>query len=260
MKNLEQWIWLSKLEKINAKEKVNLLEKYNINQLWNIDKLAASEILDKKEKIDELIDNNIKKSLEQHIEFINKNNIKVLTITDKLYPENLKNIYDPPVVLYVKGNIEALNIFSFAVVGARNATDFGKKIAQEFSYMLAKKNINIVSGLARGIDSNSHIGALKARGITTAIMGTGFDVIYPRENSILFDKIIQNNGVILTEYLDGSKFVPQNFPARNRIISGISDGILVVEASKKSGSLITADFALEQGKNVYVIPRKHSKP
>ena len=127
-------------------------------------------------------------------------------------------------------------------------------MAQYFAYNLAKKSINIISGLAKGIDSQSHIGAIKAKGMTIGVIGSGLDIVYPKENQYLYDKIIEENGAIISEYPLGTKPEKMNFPARNRIISGMSKAILVVEAKKKSGTLITVDFALEQGRDVYVVP------
>lgn len=180
--------------------------------------------------------------------------IKEITMDNEKYPELLKQIYDPPKSIYVMGNIEILNNPSIAIVGCRDATEYGKKAAIYFSYNLAKENINIVSGLAKGIDSYSHIGALKANGKTIAVIGSGLDIIYPKENEQLAKRIIENGGVIITEYPLGTRPQKEHFPARNRIISGLSKAVLVVEAKEKSGSLITAEFAMEQGKEVYSVP------
>lgn len=252
------WIWLSKLEKLNPKEKFDLIQAYGIENIWNLDKSQLFNILKSTEKVEEILNSKNKGNLEIELEYILKNNIKILSINHEQYPKILKNIYDPPVVLYAKGNIEILSNPSFAIVGARSASEYGKKIAKSMAYGLAKYNFNVVSGLAKGIDTNSHVGALNAKGKTIAVMGTGFDKIYPKENEKLYREIIDKDGLILTEYPISTKLKPSNFPSRNRIISGLSYGILIVEASKKSGSLITADFALEQGKNVYAIPRKHN--
>ena len=170
------------------------------------------------------------------------------------YPILLKQIYDPPKCLYVMGNIEILNNQSIAIVGCREATEYGKKAATYFSYNLAKQNVTIVSGLARGIDSYSHIGTLKANGKTIAVIGSGLDIIYPKENEQLAKKIVEQGGAIISEYPLGTRPQKEYFPARNRIISGISQATLVIEAKEKSGSLITADFAMEQGKDVYSVP------
>lgn len=177
-----------------------------------------------------------------------------IDLNSKYYPEKLKNINGKPKELYCLGNLELLNYKSIAVIGSRNYSNYGKRAAMEFSYNLAKENICIVSGMARGIDSFAHEATLKAKGKTIAVLGSGLDVIYPKENIKLYEDIIKNDGLIISEYLLGTPPRKQNFPARNRIISGLSDGVLVIEARKNSGTNITVDFALEQGKDVYVIP------
>lgn len=183
-----------------------------------------------------------------------KYGIDIINIKDKEYPQILKNIYDPPISFYIKGNKEILNNNSIAIVGCREATEYGKKAAKYFAYNLSKKGINIVSGLAKGIDSYSHIGTFQNEGKTIAVIGNGLDMIYPSENVWIAKKIIETGGAIISEYPLGTKPEKMNFPARNRIISGISKGIIVVEAKEKSGTLITVDFALEQGRDVYVVP------
>lgn len=180
--------------------------------------------------------------------------ISKIKINDKEYPEKLRNIYCPPKQLYVIGNINILNDKSIGIIGSRNCSKYGEKVAKEFSYKLSKSNINIISGLARGIDSFSHIGCIMAKGKTIAVLGSGFKFIYPKENIWLCKRIVEEGGAIISEYEIDTPPNKQNFPARNRIISGLSDGILVVEAKKKSGTYITIDFALEQGKDVFIIP------
>ena len=184
-----------------------------------------------------------------------KNNIDVVNIQDKEYPQMLKEIYSPPISLYIKGDKNILNNNSIAIIGCREASEYGKKASKYFSYNLAKKGINIVSGLAKGIDSYSHIGAICANGKTIAVIGNGLDTIYPKENKNLEENIIKSGGAILSEYPLGTKPEKMNFPARNRIISGLSKAVVVIEAKEKSGTLITVDFALEQGRDVYVVPR-----
>ena len=177
-----------------------------------------------------------------------------LDFNSKYYPVKLKNISSPPKELFCLGNLELLNCKSIAVIGSRNYSGYGERAAKEFSYNLAKEDVCIVSGMARGIDSFAHEAALDAKGKTVAVLGSGLDVIYPRENKILYENIIKNNGLIISEYPLGTKPSRQNFPARNRIISRLSDGVLVIEARKNSGTNITVDFALDQGKDVFVIP------
>lgn len=180
--------------------------------------------------------------------------IEELSINNKFYPKQLKEIYNPPKKLYVLGNKEILNYFSVAIVGTRKNSKYGETVATNLSYDLASKNIVIVSGLALGIDSFAHIGALNAKGKTVAVLGHGLDIIYPKENRNLARKIIQEGGCLVTEYPIGTQIEKEHFPERNRIISGLSRGVVVIEATEKSGSLITADFAVEQGRDVFAVP------
>lgn len=186
-----------------------------------------------------------------------ENDIQVLILDSNKYPENLKELYNPPSLLYCKGflasNINKICNTSISIVGARKCTSYGRMISFNFAKELSKYNITIVSGMARGIDSEAHKGALWGNGNTIAILGCGVDVVYPKENVKLYNEILER-GCILSEYPPGTPPLKNHFPARNRIISGISKGVLIVEAAKKSGAMITVDMALEQGKNVYVIP------
>lgn len=182
--------------------------------------------------------------------------MKTLKINDENYPKKLLNIGEPPEILYVLGDETILNNFAIGIVGTRNASKYGEEITKSLAYGLAKEGINIISGLAIGIDTVAHNGALLANGRTIAVLGSGFGNIYPRENAELILNIIKTGGAVITEYEINEKPVPQNFPRRNRIISGLSSGIIVTEAPERSGSLITADFALDQGKDVFAVPRK----
>ncbi len=183
--------------------------------------------------------------------------IETIKINDKRYPINLKRIDNPPKQIYVIGNTEILNNFSIAIVGSRLCTDYGKKMAQSIAYNLAKYDINVISGLAIGIDTNAHKGCLLNKGKTIAVLANGLDTIYPNENQDLANNIIENGGAIISEYPIGVPPKKENFPVRNRIISGLSDGVVVIEAKEKSGALITVDFALEQGKDVFAVPREY---
>lgn len=180
--------------------------------------------------------------------------IDIITINERVYPKRLKEIYDAPVCIYIKGNKSILNKSIIGIIGCRQASEYGRKAAKYFSYNLSKKGIVIVSGLAKGIDSFSHIGTIEANGKTIAVVGNGLDIVYPKENYYLEKRIIQKEGAIISEYPLGVEPEKMNFPARNRIISGISNGLIVIEAKRKSGTLITVDFALEQGRDVYVVP------
>lgn len=195
-----------------------------------------------------------RKEVERHLKYMNNNNIEIVTIKDREYPQILKQIYDPPIALYLIGNKEILNNLNIAVVGCRECSRYGKNVARQLAYNIAKNKINIISGLARGIDIEAHIGTLEARGKTIAVLGNGIDTIYPKENIMIAKKIIEKGGAIISEYPLGTKPEKKNFPERNRIVSGMSKGIIVVEAKEKSGTLITVDFALEQGRDVFVVP------
>lgn len=188
--------------------------------------------------------------------------IEEISIDSNEYPEKLRNIYDPPLKLYVLGNKELLKQKNIAIVGTRNATDYGKMVAFKISKELSEYGINIISGLAVGIDEYAHLGNLQIQkvvaesviGKTIAVLGSGIDNIYPKENTEIARKIVQTGGCIVSEYPCGTKSNKLHFPQRNRVISGLSSGVLVVEAKERSGSLITADFALEQGKEVFAVP------
>ncbi len=179
---------------------------------------------------------------------------KIIDFSNEYFPRALMQIKNAPKKLYVIGNEELLNKNCIAIVGSRNCTSYGYKVAKQFAKELSQNNIAIVSGLALGIDSAAHIGALEGNGGTIAVLGHGFKYIYPEENEELYQKIIDNNGCIITEHDFEVEPSSKNFPKRNRIVSGISMGVLVVEATCKSGSTITARHAKEQNKKVFCIP------
>lgn len=185
---------------------------------------------------------------------LDKSKIKTIKLEDSTYPEKLKEIYNPPKTIYLIGNEKLLNQKSIAIIGCRECTRYGAENAYKFGYELAKENICVISGFAKGIDTYSHKGAVFAKGKTIAILGCGLDIIYPPENMELYKKILLQGGAIISEYPLGSKPEKYHFPERNRIISGLSSGVLVIEAKKKSGTMITVDFALEQGREVYAVP------
>ena len=255
LENKRYWIWLSLIKNLGSKRKLRLLELYKTPE--EIYKLTKEELMNIN-GIGEAIANDImvsknEKILNYHIKYMKENNIKIININEREYPQALKEIYDPPISLYVKGNIEKLNNKNIGIIGCRECTTYGKKSAEYFAYNLSKENINIVSGLAKGIDSYAHLGSLNT-GNTIAVLGNGLDMIYPKENLELANEIIKKGGTIISEYPCGPKPDKMKFPARNRIISGISSGIIVIEAKEKSGTLITVDFALEQGRDVFVVP------
>ncbi len=195
----------------------------------------------------------IVKICEREVEVLSRMGGAVVCYNDSCYPPLLKETYLPPPVLYVLGNKEVLVEDYIGVVGSRASTSYGSRIAFDLARELSCYGLGIVSGLAAGIDSNAHSGALAADGVTAAVLGCGLDVVYPRNNRPLYDAI-RKTGVIVTEYPLGTRPDGFRFPERNKIIAGMSHGVLVVEAAKKSGSLITAGIALEEGREVYAVP------
>ncbi len=184
---------------------------------------------------------------------------RVVTFLDDDYPLSLRDIPDPPVVLYLSGAWPEGLASSVAVVGSRHPTLYGMETAERFARDLSEMNLVIVSGMARGIDAAAHRGCLRIGGKTVAVLGSGLDIVYPRENQGLFEKI-KETGTVVSEFPLGTEPLPYNFPRRNRIVSGLSLGVLVVEANIKSGALITAEFALEQGKEVFAVPGRADSP
>ena len=179
---------------------------------------------------------------------------KIISLSDPEYPSRLKEIYDPPVILFVKGSVEVLAQPGIAMVGTRHPTPYGSGMAERLSTDLAARGLVIISGMARGIDTASHRGAIAAKGKTVAVLGTGIDVMYPKENTRLAEQIVALGGALISEFPVGTFPAPQNFPIRNRIISGMSAGVLVVEAAEYSGTRITSRCALEQNRDVYAVP------
>ena len=241
----KKWIMLAQYKRISNKKKMELLNKYrNIYDVCN--KLKIKE--------DYRINN--------CIEYIDKNNIEVLYYNGQYYPNQLTFLYDPPIVIYAIGNVKILNDKNkIAVIGARKASSYGINVSQEIGKSLSANNIHTISGLALGIDMNAHIGVLKQNlknkntGKGIAVIGNGLDNIYPYQNRVLAQKIVENGGCIITEYIVGTKPLKSNFPARNRIISALSDKLVVVEAEdERSGTMITVNFSLDLGKDILVIP------
>lgn len=252
---MKYWIWLASVEGLGPVKKFALLNKFETaKRIYNA---TEKEILKVDGMIDKIVQNMQKakdaKLLEKYEKYILKNDIKIINISDDNYPVKLKNIYAPPITIFAKGDISLLNSKSIAIVGSREPSKYGIYVAEKFSKELSKEGITIVSGLARGIDTFAHVGALSSFGKTIAVLGSGIDVVYPKENAKYYREISEK-GLIISEYIVGTAPESKNFPQRNRIISGLSDGVLVVEARKNSGTMITTDFALEQGKELYVIP------
>lgn len=250
-------IWFSNLE-INNSLKVKLLGKFGTTEnIWKLKRLELEENKINEKNISKILDVKCRLRLDKYVKVMEKNNIELILCNDKRYPLTLNEIEDKPTCLYVRGNLECLYDDCIAIVGSREASEYGKSVARNFAKEIADRNVNVVSGLARGIDKYAHLGALESSiGKTIAVLGTGVldEDIYPLQNKKVFERILESGGTIISEFKLGTKPERYNFPYRNRIISGLSRKVLVIESSEKSGSLITANYALEQGKDVFAVP------
>ncbi len=238
----------SLLAKYHSFENIFSANYSSLIEVEGISKTLAGKILSSGTNFFSFLEN-----LDKELCSIEKIGAEIITFWDDDYPERLKNIYYPPLILYIKGSKEVLKKDSIAIVGTREPTNYGKYIAEKFAQELAENNLAIVSGLARGIDSISHSATIKKSGKTIAVIGCGLDFIYPPENKKLYEDI-SNNGCLVSEYELGTKPDAQNFPRRNRIISGISHGTLIVETKINGGAMQTAAYALDQGREVFAIP------
>lgn len=194
------------------------------------------------------------------LEKIRKLGLQVVDCEDPAYPPLLREIHDPPLVLYYRGHLDAVKGACIAVVGTREATGYGIDLAKKLGYQLAFAGIGVVSGLARGIDTAAHQGALAAKGRTAAVLGCSLDQVYPAENEVLAERMAEAGGCVLSEFCLGTPPDRQTFPMRNRIVSGLSKGLLVIEAARASGAMITARQALEQGRQVFAVPGRIDHP
>jgi len=251
--NIEDYILLNTVETLGFKKLEKLLDVFK----------GTSRIL--KAKKSELvtvdgIDNNLaekianldKKQISKELRIMSKNNVRAVSIFDDGYPENLKTIYSPPILLYVKGEIRPEDSDAVAIVGTRQPSHYGMSTCERLAYQLASMGITVISGLARGIDTMAHRGAVKS-GRTIAVLGSGLNYIYPSENKRLAEEICEG-GALVSEFPMDTPPYRFNFPRRNRVICGLSLGVVVVEASGKSGSLITANFALEENRELFAVP------
>lgn len=258
MSNLKYWIWLSALRGLGNRNKLELLGRFGTPE--NLYYADGGQMEDLDPDLRKILDRRSLAETDRILGECERLGLRVLTFQDTEYPDRLKNIYDPPLLLYVKGRMPLFDEeVALAMVGTRSCTPYGVASAETLSHRLAKQGALIVSGLARGIDSAAHRGALRAGGLTAAVLGNGHDVTYPAENGPLYADIAAA-GVILSEYPPGTRPERQNFPARNRIISGLCLGTIVVEAPARSGALITAETALEQGRDVFAVPGPIDSP
>ena len=252
-KNL-YWIWLSQINGIGPITCRRLLDKFKIPE--NIYK-ASKDDFKNIDGIGEGITNKIlnNKDLDiskKIIENCYKNNIEITNRYESNFPESIKKYEDMPILLYYKGNINS-TLNGVSIIGTRRCSDYGKKVAVEAAKFLVENNIPVISGMAKGIDSYAHTTAIKERGYTVAVLGCGLDICYPKEHNLLMSKIIEN-GLVISEYPPVTKPSNYNFPKRNRLISAISEKILIVEAGENSGALITVKYAREQNKEILVVP------
>ncbi|MFL0195923.1 DNA-processing protein DprA [Clostridium sp. WILCCON 0269] len=250
-------LWFASV-RISNKIKINILKKFKSMQEIYEQNICNNSYIYSSKNCDKIYMELNKawdmEKLKSMLEYCFKEEIKTVNFYEKEYPEKLKNYEDCPAVLFYKGNIEKLNTnLSVAIVGARNCSFYGENAASLISKEISVNNINVISGMARGIDSCAHRACVENAGYTCGVLGSGVDVIYPAENKKLYGNI-SKDGCVLSEFIPKTKPYPYNFPLRNRIISGLSDLVIIVEAEDRSGALITASCALEQGKDVMAVP------
>lgn len=254
-RNIFYWLALSFISGLGSTLIRRLIDRFETpERVFHASKRELLEIEGLGEKLIEKIKNGPEEKLvENELSLLKGVGGDIITIKDVNYPKRLKEIYDPPPILYIRGSLKEDDELAISIVGSRKTNPYGRWITEKISRELARHGITIVSGMARGIDAIAHMGAISEGGRTIAVLGCGIDVVYPSENRALFNEII-DHGAIISEF--PMKSLPEggHFPRRNRIISGLSLGVVVVQANQGSGSLITANYALEQGREVFAIP------
>ena len=261
MSVLKYWLWLSTLHGIGPRTAKKLIDFFGSPKdiYFAREKHYAAAGISEKAELKALEDKNLDRASRIWRD-CDELDIRLLTIQDAEYPQRLLNIYDPPTVLYIKGRLPVIDEeVVVAMVGTRGATPYGLRVTERLAYEVTKGGGLIVSGLAEGIDTVAILGALRAGGKPLAVLGTGIDVYYPPKNKLLQDDVAQT-GALISEYPPGTLPARSNFPARNRIISGVSVGVTIIEAPAKSGALITASRAMEQGRDVFVVPGNIDSP
>lgn len=253
--SLRDWIALTFVIGVGSRTAATLIDKFGSPSLVFAASSHALESMGlKRETIDAIKSAETRDKAAREIEELARLGGEALCLTDERYPKLLRETYDPPIVIYGLGDVSAaFTQPCVAVVGSRRCSTYGRNVAEKLSREIAERGITVVSGLARGVDSAAHRGALEGRGLTVGVMGTGLDSVYPKENRKLAERILEK-GALITEFPLATPPVSQNFPFRNRVISGVSLGVMVVEAAERSGSLITARLAFEQGRDVLAVP------
>lgn len=259
MEDLIYWIALNQVFSEDSKPPYKLIHRFaSLKEIFSLRKQDLLSLGMAEWAADRLLQKNRIDLAKKEIDWLKKKGYTPVSLKDQRYPDLLREIFNPPLVLYCAGKIEVLKAPSIALVGARQPTPYGRVVAEKLAYDLASSGLIIVSGLARGIDSIAHRGAVKG-GRTTAVLGSGLNNIYPREHGRLFEKIIET-GIVMTEFPKDAAPLGRHFPMRNRIISGISLATVVVEATGRSGSLITARLALDQNREVMAVPGNITSP
>lgn len=248
-------MWLSRIDGLGFRRIERLLEHFgSAEAIWKAEPRELRKAFGAKEELcGLLLSSRDEDILNDWIIELEEKEISFYSYWNPAYPKLLREIYSPPAGIYVRGELPEDEIDTVAIIGARRCTRYGATVAHRIAQDLAKSNIIIVSGMARGIDSEAHKGILDGGGKTIAVLGCGVDICYPEENNALMERILEN-GCVLSEFPPGTPPLPKHFPRRNRIIAGLSKIVIVVEAGKKSGTLITADFALDSGREVFVVP------
>lgn len=242
--------------------RVRLLTSYfkSAKKIWTSTSAELTEIGLPEKRIKEFVEFRKSFDIKLYFEKLSKLEIKITTFINDDFPENLKELEGAPAVLYYKGSLAGLKRNSVAIVGTRKMTSYGREVTEKFAGELSNFGVTIISGLARGVDTAAHKACISARGITVAVLGNGLDTVYPPENESLAKEIVKMGGAIISEYPLGYPALPVNFAVRNRIVSGLSNCVLVIEGAEKSGTLLTASHAAEQGKTVFAVPGQITSP
>jgi DNA processing protein len=253
---MKEWISLNMTPGVGPRKATQLLERFgSAENVFHAMRSELTALRLQPETIQSILKREFHEKAEIELENVKKIGGDILILDDGSYPNLLREIADPPITLYVRGDWQAcLEAPCISVVGSRRCSTYGKNASEMLSRDLASRGVTVVSGFARGIDSAAHLGAIQGKGRTIAVMGTGIDMIYPKENGRLVHQILENGGAVVSQFPLRTPPLKENFPYRNRIISGLSLGVLIVEASERSGSLITARLAMEQNREVLAVP------